>query len=296
MPELILHFVSPPTPFFIENGVHTFLPGESHASRQSIDVFNIIIVSKGKLSIGENQQTWTLHKDEAVILRPDAHHFSTAPCEEETEINWVHFQTAGAWSEMSSIHECLEHQAELFQQHRQQAHLCHCEICSFFLPKKIKLSRKSISDLAELYALDKEPCTLRNWKKQTAFQLFMQSLTQDSTPSTSLTAIHLAEKIEAFITQNFTSKITNSVLQEKFNYHPNYLAKCMLKVYGVTPIDYLMHYRIEEAKRLLLQTDWSIARIADEVGFSNPGYFSSVFAQKQYDSPSTFRKKGNMEK
>lgn len=137
MPELIMHFVSPPTPFFIESGVHTFLPGERHASRQSIDVFDIIIVSKGKLSIGEDHQAWTLHKDEAIILRPDAHHFGTAPCEEETEINWIHFQTAGAWSEMSSIHECLEHQPALFQQHRQQTYLCHSEICSFFLPKKL---------------------------------------------------------------------------------------------------------------------------------------------------------------
>jgi AraC-like DNA-binding protein len=119
----------------------------------------------------------------------------------------------------------------------------------------------------------------------------MQNINFDSGIATNSTAIHLAEKIELFIRQNYTSKITNPVLKAEFNYHPNYLAKCMLKVYGLTPIDYLLQYRIEQAKKLLIQTDWSISRIADEVGFSNPAYFSSVFTNKQGTAPANFRKK-----
>lgn len=291
MSDLIMHFVTPPIPYFIDSGKHTFLPGERHVSRYSINVFDIIIITKGKLFIGENDNEWILHKNEAMILRPDAHHYGTAPCEEETEITWIHFQTFGAWDEMKSIDECYENQVTIFEKHKQQAYLNHCEVSSIFIPKKLKLSSKSMNDLTEFCSLDNDPRSLRNWKKQTVFQTFMQNINYESAMSINSTAIHLAEKIELFIRQNYTSKITNSVLKAEFNYHPNYLAKCMLKVYLVTPIDYLLQYRIEQAKKLLIQTDWSIARIADELGFSNPAYFSSVFSNKQGISPANYRKR-----
>ncbi|WP_139997216.1 AraC family transcriptional regulator [Paenibacillus paridis] len=291
MSDIIMHFVTPPVPYFIDSGKHTFLPRERHVSRYSISVFDIIIVTRGTLFIGENDNEWVINKDEAIILRPDAHHFGTAPCEEETEITWIHFQTFGAWDEMNNISDCYDNQIALFEKHKQQAYLNHCEVNSIFIPKKLKLSSQSMNDLTQFYSLDKDPRSLRNWRKQTAFQTFMQNINYDSTNSINSTAIHLAEKIELFIRQNYTSKITNSVLKAEFNYHPNYLAKCMLKVYGVTPMDYLLQYRFEHAKKLLLQTDWSIARIADELGFSTPAYFSSVFTNKQGSSPANFRKK-----
>ncbi|MDQ6417914.1 AraC family transcriptional regulator [Paenibacillus sp. LHD-117] len=291
MSDLIMHFVTPPIPYFIDSGKHTFLPGERHVSRNSINVFDIIIVTRGKLYIRENDYEWIIHNDEAIILRPDANHYGTTPCEEETEITWIHFQTFGAWDEMQNMNECYENQFSLFEKHKQKAYLNHCEVSSIFIPKKLKLSSKSMNDLLTFYSFDNDTRSLRNWRKQTAFQTFMQNITHDSAISINSSAIHLAEKIELFIRQNYTSKITNSMLKDEFNYHPNYLAKCMLKVYGVTPIDYLMQYRIEQAKKLLIQTDWSIARIADELGFSTPAYFSSVFTNKQGISPATFRKK-----
>ncbi len=291
MSDLIMHFVTPPIPYFIDSGKHTFLPGERHVSRDSIRVFDLIIVTKGTLFIGENDKEWVIPKDEALILRPDAYHYGTFPCEEETEITWIHFQTFGAWEEMKSINECYEKEPALFEKHKEQAYLNHCEASSIFIPKQAKLSNKSINDLAEFYSLDKDPRSLRNWRKQTAFQTFMQNINQESATTINSTAVQLAEKIELFIRQNYTSKITNAMLKAEFNYHPNYLAKCMLKVYGITPIDYVLQYRIEQAKKMLIQTNWSITRISDELGFSNPAYFSSVFTNKQGISPANFRKK-----
>ncbi len=290
MSDYIMHFVTPPIPYFIESGKHNFAPGERHVSRYSIRVFDMIIVTKGKLFVGENEKEWSIGKDEAIILRPDAYHYGTAPCEEETEIIWIHFQTFGAWEELQSLDECYENQITLFEKHKQQAYLNHCEVSSIFIPKTLKLSRKSMNDLAEFASLDKAPRSIRNWRKQSAFQTFMQSINHDSAISINSTAMHLAEKIELFLRHNYTAKITNSVLKAEFNYHPNYLAKCMLKVYGVTPIDYLQQYRIEQAKKLLILTEWSIARIADELGFSTAAYFSSVFTNKQGISPANYRK------
>ncbi|UQZ85178.1 DNA-binding transcriptional regulator AraC [Paenibacillus konkukensis] len=63
----------------------------------------------------------------------------------------------------------------------------------------------------------------------------------------------------------------------------------MQKEYGVPPFEYLLRYRIEQAK-LLLQTDLSVARIAEEVGFNQAAYFASCFTRAEGISPRTFRK------
>jgi AraC-like DNA-binding protein len=118
----------------------------------------------------------------------------------------------------------------------------------------------------------------------------MQHLNRELITTTDKTAFHLAEKVELFIRQNYTKKITNAMLQEHLNYHPNYLAKCMLKVFGMTPNDYLLQYRIEQSKKLLIQTDWSMAKVAEESGFQHASYFSYCFSNKEGLSPLNYRK------
>ncbi|MCR8659567.1 AraC family transcriptional regulator [Paenibacillus sp. T3-5-0-4] len=139
--------------------------------------------------------------------------------------------------------------------------------------------------------MEQEPRSLRNWKRQSVFQQFIQYMDRELTTSSDGTAIQLAEKIEIYIRQNYTQKINNASLQSALNYHSNYLSRCMLKVYGMTPMDYLLFYRMKQAKRLLLKTEWSITRIAEEIGFIHSAYFTACFSKKEGIAPLQFRKK-----
>lgn len=58
----------------------------------------------------------------------------------------------------------------------------------------------------------------------------------------------------------------------------------------ISPQDYLTHYRIEHAKRLLSRGDLTIAECAYKSGFSDPKYFSRVFKKTEGISPSAFLK------
>lgn len=287
----ILHFVSPPIPYFVDCGHASYEKGDVHINRNCIGVFDLIVVLKGTLPIGENEAHWKVREGEALILRPDGHHYGFEPCSEDTSIIWIHFQTFGSWNECANMNECLDKQAQLIEVHKQKAYLNHADVCSIFIPKHMRISGKSMDVLQQFFALENEPQSMRNWKRQASFQLFLQHLDRDLASPADSTAIQLSEKIELFIRQNYSSEITNSMLQKELNYHPNYLAKCMLKVYGMTPMSYLQHYRIEQAKRLLLQSSWSIARIAEEVGFHHISHFSSCFSKKEGLSPSSFRNK-----
>src|SRR5262245_21485886 len=58
---------------------------------------------------------------------------------------------------------------------------------------------------------------------------------------------------------------------------------------GVTPGRFLAALRIQEAKRLLLATDLSVAEISQRVGYTSVGTFSSRFKVSVGMSPSTYR-------
>lgn len=53
--------------------------------------------------------------------------------------------------------------------------------------------------------------------------------------------------------------------------------------------EYLNLLRMEEARKLLAQTDFPITEIALKTGFSSSSYFSSLFRRMNGMSPSTYR-------
>lgn len=70
-------------------------------------------------------------------------------------------------------------------------------------------------------------------------------------------------------------------LLEQSGYSPGYTRRLFQEVYHCTPHDYLLTLRMEEAQRLLRETDESVKAITAAVGFNNPSYFYTVF-KKQF--------------
>lgn len=62
------------------------------------------------------------------------------------------------------------------------------------------------------------------------------------------------------------------------------------QVSGYSPIDFLKYVRVERAKNLLGNYDYSISEIAASVGYSDQNYFCRVFKQICGVSPSEYRK------
>jgi signal transduction histidine kinase/DNA-binding response OmpR family regulator/streptogramin lyase len=59
---------------------------------------------------------------------------------------------------------------------------------------------------------------------------------------------------------------------------------------GKTTSHYLRTYRLQKARKMLLNSNMTITEIAYEVGFKSPGYFSSSFTETFGKSPLEFRK------
>jgi AraC-like DNA-binding protein len=60
---------------------------------------------------------------------------------------------------------------------------------------------------------------------------------------------------------------------------------------GVSPIQYLNRYRVEQAKSLLSESDKSMEQIARQIGSSSQNYFSYLFRKTTGTTPRAYRLK-----
>jgi AraC-like DNA-binding protein len=70
-----------------------------------------------------------------------------------------------------------------------------------------------------------------------------------------------------------------------------YFIRAFRTAYGETPAQYLGRRRIEQACDLLAVANLTVREVAELVGFTNPGAFSSRFKKRVGVSPSGYRRR-----
>lgn len=93
-----------------------------------------------------------------------------------------------------------------------------------------------------------------------------------------------------WIRREMDAKMTQSFIAAEMRMSRGYFSKCFKDVIGTPFPDYLKDIRMSKAKSLLLQTDKSIADIAEECGFLDQRYFSRQFKLETGTLPSEYRK------
>ena len=96
------------------------------------------------------------------------------------------------------------------------------------------------------------------------------------------------EGIVAYIQQNYTRKLTNRDIAEKFHFHSTYISDVFKKVYGKSLHQYVMEYRIFAAISLLEESQLSVEEVAGAVGFYDSSYFSRYFKKITGVSPKQY--------
>lgn len=92
----------------------------------------------------------------------------------------------------------------------------------------------------------------------------------------------LIDNIKEYLKANYQKSITNTVLSKEFGFVPSYISR-LFKQYnnGISPGEYLSNYRIEKAKKIMMeQPELLVKEIADMVGFHDAYYFSKIFKKK----------------
>jgi len=103
------------------------------------------------------------------------------------------------------------------------------------------------------------------------------------------------EQVIKYMEKEYSKNLTLDGLAQTFYYSPCYLSHIFKKELGTTVTDYLNQIRVEAAKKILLETDKSVARVAAEVGFNSESYFSRVFKKLVGLPPGEFRQAAKLD-
>lgn len=101
----------------------------------------------------------------------------------------------------------------------------------------------------------------------------------------------LITKIFGFVENNHRGDCSLKALALHTGYHYAYLSRCFKEYTGVSFVEYVCRYRINEAKRLLTETNLTVLNIAYETGFSSLRSFNRAFKDKNGIAPSEYRRK-----
>ncbi|MGN0400030.1 MAG: response regulator [Blautia sp.] len=97
-------------------------------------------------------------------------------------------------------------------------------------------------------------------------------------------------KILEYISENYQEDLTLEILSERFNFNYHYLSTYFSQQMKEGFSEYLNRIRISRACDLLKNTGLSIAKISEEVGYSEHSYFSRVFKKITGKTPSLWRR------
>lgn len=271
-----------PLPTFIEGNKVVFEPGDKHPNRTNLEYFVLMLMTEGCLYIAEDGKNYTVRKGEMFILRPNHHHYSWREMDRHTTYYWLHFYVSGRWEQANApltMHSAIEVPTLHYS----------TPILTLHLLKHTKLADldKTLAVVQTLFAESADPQHFAFWRSQQLFIDVLQSIQYYSQEESKLSL--LSEKVQRYLRDNFNQKITNESLSQIFHFHPNYISRALKQTIGLTPAEYLVQYRMEEAEKRLLNSDLPISEIAESIGFQSVYYFSSSFKKYTGYAPQKYR-------
>lgn len=102
-------------------------------------------------------------------------------------------------------------------------------------------------------------------------------------------ATRLCTMVRRYIDTHYNENITLDQLTEMTHVSKYYLVHAFTEEYHVSPIRYTLFRRIEEAKQLLKNDDYTLSFISRTLGFSSQSYFSQMFKKMVGISPRDYR-------
>ncbi|MBR3966137.1 MAG: helix-turn-helix transcriptional regulator [Clostridia bacterium] len=114
-----------------------------------------------------------------------------------------------------------------------------------------------------------------------AYSYYLPSDTKSETP---------INEVCSYIKNHFAEKITLEDLAGIAHLNKNHLVRQFKKVYGISPISYLIKFRLDYAKKLLAESNLPIKTVAAHCGYSDPSFFTSYFKTIFHISPAEYRR------
>lgn len=99
----------------------------------------------------------------------------------------------------------------------------------------------------------------------------------------------ILDKIDEYIQKNYCNELSLPQVSKCVGLSPAYLSSIFKEISGENFVDYVNGIRIEKSKPLLKNNDFTVAQIAEKVGFISSNTFIKVFKKHEGITPGQFR-------
>ena len=161
-----------------------------------------------------------------------------------------------------------------------------------------ELMPTAVHDLHGLEAIFRR--TLKHWLKGSKssmlccmgglYEIYGKMMEQRRTGYISEESRALARRAEAQMIERLSDRnLKMTEIAEHIGISTAHLRRIFYATFGVAPNSYLQQKRIQKARLLLLESDFSMEQIAEATGFCNAYYFSRVFRSFNGMPPGAYR-------
>ncbi len=235
-----------------------------HVSRV-IDSWELILVLKSEMKMFVGRERYTVPAGKCLLLPPGIRHGGLSPYTENLSFFWIHFYPIGKKSE-----EMLKKRS-----------------CCFAPGNPSRLN-----EYFQLYLARQEETP----EDRTGLDLLLELILHEAFhPSGGQQADisepepRQVEQAAGIITLRFREPLSTSMIAKELQCNPDYLGRLYRKYRQETLTEALIRIRLNHAAALLRDTMLTIAQVAYETGFNDPGYFRQCFFRKFAMPPRAYR-------
>ncbi|WP_082451918.1 AraC family transcriptional regulator, partial [Paenibacillus ihuae] len=245
---LCLEFAIPPLPQFVTVGHAVWSPGDRHFAR-TFPVYDLLLVKRGTLYMTEQDKEYEIGPGKLLALEAGLPHFGHRACEEDTEIYWVHFihackpayirQEDIPWPSLLAK-GTVEDEEPSGQQR-------------LYMPKFAAVDVEALEPILHEMNEIHSRLNVENALRLHLLLAGLMSLLQAECARTALPepTVRLARAAASYLDVHWRQPFNLAGLEEELHFQADYITRCMKQHIGTTPLQYVLHLRLEEAKKLL---------------------------------------------
>jgi AraC-like DNA-binding protein len=260
-------------------------PGTIEPVRRLID-HELVIFAQGTCEVQLGQQRMTCPPGTFIIVPPGMEHSTRAGAESVlrycAHFDWTMSRrppTTRLWSFSPDWYDCRR-----------------ARPAPAFIPKRIlggafEEGAKIESLMKELFhrwrtggPLEKASC--RPLLLEVLLRLFTQAAPKPVAAASDDVAVRVRELLDSLPYRDVDRSIVNTL--ESLGYSYAYLCRRFTRRYGISPLQYVLHARMERAKTLLQDGGLKVLAVAAELGYQDVGYFIRTFRKYTGSTPRRF--------
>lgn len=270
---------------------------------QLADPYTILLyIKKGSCLLTLDEDSFTLNEGDMFFI-PAGQKYIRQPINNEMcTLMYIHFTLSESRSltDSEALSEIREKKEQLNQSLLED--MPKAEDYTLYIAPHIKRDQKieaELSSLVQSLSLNASKNHLESAFRNSLYVSQMLAIGNRLTLDSLKDDMHLEKKVPhnlkkaiGYIRSNYTRNISLSDLCAVSSVTKQQMIRYFKESFSTTPIRYITELRINRSKELFLtHSELSVSEVAQELGFSDPHYFSRMFRKISGESPSDFIKR-----